>query len=96
MDEIAVVFRDLPKEIGGCISRHRLVTTCIIAYILTRVARQKYDFDPIRDFPTVAGWALDFGLWVTVCFIIYLFLGKLFPSKTSGKSAVQESGAINV
>ncbi|AFM26652.1 hypothetical protein Desti_4012 [Desulfomonile tiedjei DSM 6799] len=83
IDEIAVVFRDLPKEIARCISRHKFITTFIIAYILTRVARQKYDFDPIRDFPIVAGWALDFGLWVAVSSIVYIFLGKLFPSKTS-------------
>ena len=78
-----MISRDLHKGIAGWIRRHRMITTIVIAFVLIKASFRKFNFDPTRDFPTVKGYALDLGIWMLVCLIIYWSMGRIFPPKIS-------------
>jgi len=56
---------------------NRGLITAIISYVVIRLFYGISGFDPVRSFPGIAGYALDFAVWVLVYGVVYTALGML-------------------
>lgn len=57
----------------------RALATAIISYIVIRTFYGISGLDPVRSFPGIAGYALDFAVWVIVYVAVFAALGAWGP-----------------
>lgn len=63
----------------------RMLITVFLTYVFTRLAFWIFGFNPVRDLPSLAGYLVDFGIWMLACYLIYRFLSVLRIGRPSRK-----------
>lgn len=61
----------------------KMLITCFFAWFIIRLLYKISDFNPQLVLPAILGYAIDLGIWLLVCTIIYGLLGVLERGKKS-------------